>query len=391
MARPDLEEDTTDAPDVSPPGSALEAPDGDDLLGYVESIAATPDCVRIGGWLLDKRAPAQPVKLRVSYAGNILQTAATGVARPDLGVTGYDAPNGGFFITIPKPQDFDYRKLQILPGRAAKALALTEDASVPDDSAPAPAPAAPPAESGVEAHIDHVSGAGVVSGWARSASQRGPVGIELWLEGEWVGAASAAAFRRDLLQAGLGHGHYGFNCRIRSAAASHGVLQLRETGCDTPLAHFTLAPGVIGAPPAKPQTVESLLTRPDQWAMEDVARHLPALALDENLAALGPHRFIARIYRFLLGRWPDPPEFDHYLKDLSRGVISATDIFGIVYGSEERRRSLVTPLSPFDPKFPFLPSNRQRQTASKQVQGALPPGPQPKAEKAEPLESINKV
>jgi hypothetical protein len=340
------------------PGSPLEAPYGDHLLGYVEAIKTTAENVLIGGWLIDRRSAAQPVRLGIWYDGALVQTAATGVSRTDLGVTGYDAPHGGFFVTIAKPDAFDHRKLRVLPGRAARPLALTENASLPDAEPPAPAPAPAQMACGVEAYIDHVSAAGVVSGWARSAELPAPVGIELWLDGECVGAASACAFRRDLLEAGLGHGHYGFECRIR-AKARHGVLELRETGGQTMLARLTIAPGLLCEAPATPRTVESLLTRPDQWGMEDVARHIQALALDFNLSALGPSRFIARVYRFLLGRWPDPPEFDFYLNDLSQGVISATDVFRIVAGSEERKRSQVTPLSPYDPKFPFLPSNRQ--------------------------------
>lgn len=150
---------------------------------------------------------------------------------------------------------------------------------------------------------------------------------------------------------------------MRASGANHGILQLREAGSATPIAKFTIQPGQVSDKPADLQTVESLLTRPDIWSMDDVERNLESLALDFNLLALGPRRYVARMYRFLLGRWPDPAEFDFYLKDLSKAAISATDIFHILFASDERKRSLVTPLSPFDAKFPFSPSNRHRQAA----------------------------
>lgn len=350
------------------PGSPLDAPYGDHLLGYVELINTTPESVQVGGWLIDKRWPWEPVPLSVWYDGECLQTAFTGVSRSDLGVTGYDAPNGGFFVAIAKPAGFDHRKLQILPGRASCPLALTEDASLPSDPQPTiamPAAAAQPSPretlaDHVEAYIDHVSSEGVVSGWARSDAHRGPVEVELWLAGERAAAATACAFRRDLLEAGVGHGHYGFNCRIRSSGALQGILELRVRGTSATISQFTIPAALISDGQPEPQTVESLLTRPDLWSMEDVERNLEALALEDNLSVFGPRRYVSRVYRFLLGRWPDPPEFDFYPNDISQGVISATDIFRIVAESDECKRSLVTPLPPFDPKFPFLPSNRLR-------------------------------
>jgi hypothetical protein len=358
------------------PGSPLRLSYGERFIGYVEAIHTASASVEVVGWLIDKRAPSQVTSLTVCYAGKSLRLAQTGISRPDLLATGYDAPNGGFRFVIPRPDHFDHQQLRIFPGRSATPLGLMDDASLTYEAETSPSTAVPAlplpphrlahrldgpaADCVVEGYIDRVTPAGLVSGWAHQENQTGPVGVELWLEGEFVAAATAAAFRRDLLTAGVGHGHYGFDCWIRPRAARHGVLQLRISGRPGALAEYKIdASTPLGRGPAKIQTVEALLERRAQWSMDDVERNLGALDLSENYAKLGPRRFIARVYRFLLGRWPDATEYDFYLNDLSRGLIGAVDIFSIVNGSDERKRSSVAPLSPFDPRFPLFASNRR--------------------------------
>jgi hypothetical protein len=354
------------------PGSPLRLSYGERFHGCVEAIHAASASVEVVGWLIDKRAPSRITSLTVCYAGKSLRLAQTGISRPDLPASGHESSHGGFRFVIPRPDDFDPRHLRIYPGRSATPLGLMADASLtyeaeisPPVAMPALAPLpceveTPAAGSAVEGYIDRVTAAGMVSGWAHEENQTSPVSVELWLEGELVGAASAAAFRRDLLTAGVGHGHYGFDCLIRPLTARYGVLQLRISGRPGALAEHKIdASAPLGRGAAKVQTVEALLARRAQWSIDDVERNLGALDLQENYARLGPRRFIARVYRFLLGRWPEATEYDFYLNDLSRGLIGAIDLFRIVNGSDERKSSNVTPLSPFDPRFPLLPFNRR--------------------------------
>lgn len=206
----------------------------------------------------------------------------------------------------------------------------------------------------IEAHIDFVSPVGIVDGWARHPSQPGPVNVTLWLEGIWVGSAIASAFRQDLIAAGIGHGHYAYRCKISCNGLAAGRLELREAGSDAPLTHCMVEPGhLIEDRQKQRRTVESLLVAPKRWSMDEVASHLEALDLEASLLARGPRYYVATIYRFLLNRWPDQGEFDFYLPDMRRGLLSATDIFRIIYESAECRNSRVEPLSPYDPKYPF--------------------------------------
>lgn len=206
----------------------------------------------------------------------------------------------------------------------------------------------------IDARIDLVSPAGVVEGWARYENRFESVELQLWVDDKQVGAATASAFRRDLLAAGIGHGHYAYRCKISLDQASHGVLELREAGGEVVLASCTIEPGsLIPYRRVKRRTIESLLVAPPRWSMSDVETHLEALALETNLMELGPRRYIAMVYRFLLGRWPGAHEYDFYLPDLRRDLISATDIFRTIFNSAERKNNGLEPISPFDPGYPF--------------------------------------
>jgi hypothetical protein len=204
----------------------------------------------------------------------------------------------------------------------------------------------------IDARIDLVSAAGVVEGWARCEDRAEPVEITLWLEGIQVGAATASAFRRDLLAAGIGHGHYAYRCKISLNEVAHGVLELREAGGDTALASTTIEPGSL-TPNRRPKrgTIESLLVAPARWSMDDVADHLEVLDLETALLDLGPKRYIAMVYRFLLGRWPDQAGYDFYSSDMRRDLISATDVFAAILNGDERKNNGLEPMSPFDPGY----------------------------------------
>jgi len=206
----------------------------------------------------------------------------------------------------------------------------------------------------IDARIDLVSSAGVVEGWAKCEDRSEPVEVTLWLVDRQVGAATASAFRRDLLAAGIGHGHYAYRCKISLDEVAHGVLELREAGGNTALASFAIEPGTLTPNRhVTRRTIESLLVAPARWSMGDVEAHPEALDLETNLMQLGPKRYIAMVYRFLLGRWPGAHEYDFYLPNLRRDLISATDIFRTVFNSAERKNNGLEPMSPFDPGYPL--------------------------------------
>jgi hypothetical protein len=144
---------------------------------------------------------------------------------------------------------------------------------------------------------------------------------------------------------------------MSASGPAHGLLELREAGGDVALASYVIAPdSPVKTRRAKRRTIESLLVLPPRWSIDDVAEHLDVLDLQTNLLELGPKRFVAMAYRFLLDRWPGEGEYDFYQPDMRRDLLSASDIFKTILNSQERRNSGLEPLSPFDPGYPFLVS-----------------------------------
>jgi len=205
-----------------------------------------------------------------------------------------------------------------------------------------------------EAWIDQVSQTGLVQGWAREIDQVRPLRLQLWLDGEEVGGATAACFRSDLLLAGIGHGHYGYRCQLRPGVALQGKLQLREPGSSRVLAEMPLVAGDRGvAAWDSAQTVDSLLSSLVRWSMADVGNAIGALELEAHLSRWGSRRFIAMVGKFLLDRWPEATDYGQFQHDLDQGAISADACFGAVLDSTERRNNGLAPVSPYDGRFPF--------------------------------------
>jgi hypothetical protein len=223
--------------------------------------------------------------------------------------------------------------------------------------------------------VDNLSPSGLAEGWACGADENQPLGLEFWLENERIGAAKADLFRPDLLAAGIGHGHYGYRCQLKPKSHRHGRLEIREIGTQTVLSVQEIEPGralEINRRATKP--VEHLLARSASWTMADFAGAVAALDAEKILNDLGPHRFIAYVYRFLLDRFPYAHEYAHYLPHMRRNIINARDVVQIVLGSDEHKSKHIIPAAPFDPRYPFKTLQRERPPAASPMAGLHNPG-----------------
>jgi len=219
------------------------------------------------------------------------------------------------------------------------------------------------------AFVDTLSASGLIEGWARGGNEHQPLGLEFWLDDERVGAAKADMFRADLLNAGIGHGHYGYRCQLRPRAKMHGRLELREIGSRAVLALHDIPPEKALTPVRRrTRPVEYLLVKPPSWTMADFAGAVPSFDAEKILGDLGPRRFVTYLYRFLLGRWPEPQEYAHYLPHMRRGVLNALDVVRIVLGSDEHKAKHITPAAPFDARYPFKNLERERGPADSPVE-----------------------
>ena len=222
--------------------------------------------------------------------------------------------------------------------------------------APPPLPAQGPADGLIEGHVDLVA-RGLVLGWARGPDPGRPCRVAVTLDGVVLGEALADIFRRDLLQAGIGHGHYAFAARLR-APRPEGRYALRLRGPDGQTLEGSMTGGVVDAPAPEarpPLTVEDLLARGDRWRAEDVLGRLECLAPAANLARMGPARFVDCCYRFVLGRWPGAHEADPPAAALAEGRLDAETLLRTMLASPERAGMDAPPPSPYDAGFPFLP------------------------------------
>lgn len=208
----------------------------------------------------------------------------------------------------------------------------------------------------IEGHVDQVA-RGLVLGWARGARNSRPCRVAVLLDGVVLGEAVAGLFRRDLLQAGIGHGHHAFAARLRVALPA-GEHALRLRGADGGTAgEGTIGEGTVAVPEPetrRPLTVEDLLARGDRWRAEDVAGRIDCLALEANLLRMGATRFVECCYRFALGRWPHAHESAPPAGALQAGTLAPDALMRTMLASPERAGIDEPPPSPYDPSFPFV-------------------------------------
>ena len=223
-----------------------------------------------------------------------------------------------------------------------------------------------PENPAAEAYIEALDEAGAIKGWARSFQDPAPLWLEAWFEGERLGAGLAASFRHDLLLAGIGHGHYGFQFHISGLGGRQGVLRLRVACSDAILAEKQVrARGESSAA----RTVESLLDPTAGWSLAQVTAHCETLDLAQNLAAQGGRRFVAGVHRFLLGRWPRDDEYGEFHREFRLGRLTAGDYFILIAGSAEAKNRRVSLVSPHHPEFPFTLRASDKRSAADETAG----------------------
>jgi GT2 family glycosyltransferase/spore maturation protein CgeB len=202
------------------PGSPIQIPYGDHFLGYVEVINETSTSVGVLGWSIDTRYPSLRVPLTLKYAEEIVCRSNTGINRSDLSSTGYDVPFGGFSLSIPKPPGFDYKLLQVFPGQSSIPLALTEDASLPDNQTQRESTddllvlSYGSDDDVIEGTIDQIDDR-IVRGWARNSSNPDAlVLLDLFIDGRLYATASANRLRADLAEHFKDHGHHEYRFEL---------------------------------------------------------------------------------------------------------------------------------------------------------------------------------
>lgn len=194
-----------------------------------------------------------------------------------------------------------------------------------------------------------------LKGWAVGSRQDAPCRLRIESDGRTLARGIARGFRRDLLEAGIGHGYYAFTIRFETplpqtdyifSVFEQDVPGILPGNCQDV---FTLTE----EPPAEPMRVEELLEQIDRWTDPDLLRHTGLLRLDANMAAMGVARFVDVTFKYLLARWPDAPAAERYARALQDGDLSPDAFFHALLQSEERGHVHQPLASPYDSQFPY--------------------------------------
>jgi hypothetical protein len=202
--------------------------------------------------------------------------------------------------------------------------------------------------------IDVVSASGIVEGWATYIDRPSACHVQVWLDGVVVAEDMADKFRRDLLRAGIGHGHCAFYAPMTCVAPGKYSLALHDGRTGAPIGQGSAALFEVPARRARvPISVNDVLRVRARWGDEDVRACVDCLQLERNCEAMGPTRFVDRVFRFVLGRWADAAGRHHYAASIACGAMSPNEVFLAVLNSGERRIQDRMLAHPMDPEYPF--------------------------------------
>ncbi len=208
-----------------------------------------------------------------------------------------------------------------------------------------------------QGELHYIGGDDCFIGWARPRDPGPPCEVTILRDGQPIATAVADIYRPELIQLGIGHGHYGF--RI-----------LRSVQCPAGKARFSLVErrsgagfdGAVGIALQvsryrrdKVLTVEDLLTPRTTWTEAEVVAHLEGLEPEAAWKRMGSRRFVEAAFMFVLGRPADDGGRARYTTALETTELTPYDILKTLFGSQERARSGPPLMSPLDAKYPFRP------------------------------------
>lgn len=208
-------------------------------------------------------------------------------------------------------------------------------------------------------YIDLIAADGSIEGWAKSDDSSTPCHVQIRLGEQVIAETIANRFRRDLLQVGLGHGHYAFVARMRTKLpAGRYAFECYDGRTNT---RFGDTAGELMTVPEWAQSkaaqsntvVESLVVAPAEWEDDDVLPHISCLNLGANLEQMGVARFVDVTFKYVLNRWADPDGAQRYAQALNDREITPEQFFSILMGSGERKAIRAPLPSPFDYRFPY--------------------------------------
>ncbi|NGM21811.1 hypothetical protein G3576_17440 [Roseomonas stagni] len=206
------------------------------------------------------------------------------------------------------------------------------------------------------AHLDAVTQAGIIEGWACDPQRpRETLALAVLLDdGTAVAAGRAELFREDLMDAQLRYGWCAFRLRAALGPEALAAQRLRLVEATTgavlhvqpqlPIRHVEhhdceTVEAVVAEDPTMLRSIDQLAGCGDLFAAFIAQEGLPA--------------FIRAAYGYVLGRPADPVGFASYEKLMRRGALTPFGLLAILADSGEfRSRPRLLP-SPVQPAFVF--------------------------------------
>ena len=221
---------------------------------------------------------------------------------------------------------------------------MQDEPSAPDD-----------AGSQVQGYIDVFKDEGTFEGWARSNGSSRPCIVSIRVEEDVVARAVAEHFRRDLLEAGIGHGHYLYRAKLTGSlpAGEHRATLWNEDTQARIATQDAFAFRVSADREHRAITCEDMLRLNESWDDQTLLANLRCLNLDYNLKVMGYDRFIDICHMYVLDRRPDDVARLKYKNDLATGTMSESAFLASLLQGDERRQRPMPLRSPYDARFPF--------------------------------------
>ncbi len=207
-----------------------------------------------------------------------------------------------------------------------------------------------------QASLDGLGRDGRFEGWVRPVRGQVPCQVAFYWNDECIARAIADHFRRDLLQAGRGHGHYGFLARalVDLPPGQCSLTLQAQEGTGLPM---TLGEYQIDVPKVKQKKrffkVEDLIQSSPSWTINDVRQHISSLNLGRSLSDMGPRRFIDVSHRFVFNTWADPGVIRHLEPALVSQELSPEDLLLLMFNRNDQRPGTDSLPSPYDARYPF--------------------------------------
>ena len=228
---------------------------------------------RIAGWARDLAAPNHPVVVRIIDNGTVIGTVTANRYRDDLSQAGVGDGDCSFVLELAQALSSDIRHViqvqwqandQDLPGSPRIIEPGRQDA---DEN---------PATGVRRGQVDTVTRERI-AGWAiDGATPDAPVTLLILVNGKPVGQVAANHYRGDLVQAGIGPGHHGFDFAVPAGLLAPGrqvvTVKRERDGAELPGSPATIAALGDAEVSPRPPIVDSASLQ------DDVERHSPVMS-----------------------------------------------------------------------------------------------------------------